>query len=103
MQVCQTIRSDREVEKHYYTAGDLVEITLDGDVVGVGRINSITETSFGDLTARDSLYGGFGGRLTELKAAARRAGYRFRPFESYRGNVVKFDWLPESKGEVLRV
>jgi hypothetical protein len=90
-EVIQTIRSHKETNG--FLEGSEVDVMLDGEWVGNTVIESIVHTPFRELTEEDASRGGFF-NLSALKDAARRAGYRFKPFEEYQGNVIRFRWSP---------
>lgn len=90
-QVTQTIRSDKEA-KHLKTNIE-VTVALDGFRIDEVYIESLVRRQFSSLNIQDAQCGGFTS-LDELRAAAKRAGYRWKPFEEYSGNAIRFSWLP---------
>lgn len=93
--VYQTVRSDKETQGHM--VGDVSEVRLDGKPMGLVQIDSIERINLGKLTAQDSLRGGFGGRLEDLRYALHRAGYRYKDLKDYEANLIKFHWLVAEK------
>ena len=90
--VVQTIRSDKEIEG--LAERDVVEVTLDDKVIGEVVITSIDKVRLSELAQDDAERGGFS-TLSDLQAAALRAGYRFKPLSEYVANRVLFTWRKE--------
>lgn len=89
--ITQSIRSDAEIRG--IRVGDVVDVILDGGLIGKARIVSMDKVRLSDLGRIDSERGGFEGIMSELHKALRRAGYRFKPLSEYRANRVQFRWL----------
>jgi len=91
-QVTQTIRGDAAsfiVEKPH--PGQLVEITLDGVVLGQALLLSKERFILAELTVDDARRGGFDDRV-ELVASLQRAGFRYRSLNRYHAWRVRFEW-----------
>jgi hypothetical protein len=96
-QVTQTIRgpSSRIVKAflEQTTATGLPMIVwLDSDLAGMARIEAIEAKKWSELTEEDAVRGGFPD-LIDLKKALVRAGYRFKPLDSYPLYRVRFGWF----------
>lgn len=87
--VLQTIRSRKEAAPFLTKQGSEVPLTLDGQLLYRVRITNIKLRNFAELTDFDAELGGFD-NLWQLKGAARRAGFRFRPFGEYEAFAIQF-------------
>lgn len=95
--VTQTLRSrDEPITKAAMSGklkiGDRVEVRLDGITIGFARYLATTATHWEALSDNDARLGGFNNR-DELKAALIRAGFRFKPLETYQLYGTRFRWL----------
>jgi len=80
--VTETIRSD--LERAGLWVGQLVDIRLDGELLGRARIVSIDKVRLSEITREDAERGGFYGIVSEYHKALKRAGFRFRRSERQR-------------------
>lgn len=87
--VLQTVRSRKEAAPFLTKQGSEVPIALDGRPLYRARITSIRRAMLADLTDFDAEIGGFE-NVFQLRSAARRAGFRFRPFEEYECFCIQF-------------
>lgn len=97
--VFQTLRSERDdivvaLKTRTLIVGDEMEVALDGEVVGKASPLMIDRIAWGGITLIDAREGGFTS-IPELNAALQRAGYRFKPMNTYRFYRVQFQWLNE--------
>lgn len=97
--VTQTLRSESDsiVNAIIYgrlSAGDRLEVVLDGVLVGNVELVSMDTVTWEALSLDDARRGGFNNRF-ELFYALRRAGYRFMPIENYTFYRIQFTWLEE--------
>jgi hypothetical protein len=96
-QVTQTIRgqSSRIVKEFYDRQGGQANPTmivwLDTVPVGFAKLETIEAERWSQLTEADAERGGFPD-LVGLKAALVRAGYRFKPLDTYPLYRVRFEW-----------
>jgi len=100
-QVTQTLRSDSDsliesILNGRVSAGDRLEIILDGIIVGQAELVSMDAVTWEALRVTDAHRGGFDSQLEELGAALRRAGYRFKPLNEYEFYRIQFTWLEEA-------
>ena len=98
-QVTQTLRSDSSsiteaIIQGRASAGDRLEIALDGRLVGYAELVSMDAVIWEYLNLTDTRRGGFD-TLAELEAALKRAGYRFKPLNQYELFRIQFSWLEE--------
>jgi len=96
-QVNQTLRSENDtlttaILNGRVGAGDLLEVILDGIVVGDAKLLSMTAVTWNTLNVDDALRGGFDS-LKDLEAALKRAGFRFQPLNDYHLFRIQFRWL----------
>ena len=99
-QVTQTLRSESDsitnaILNGRISAGDRLEIVLDGVVVGCAELVSMDVVTWEVLGIADAHRGGFGNRF-ELAYALQRAGYRFMPLNQYELYRIQFTWLEEA-------
>ena len=99
-QVTQTLRSDSSsitasILNGRVSAGDRLEVVLDGIVVGFAELVSMDAVTWEALGIDDARRGGFDNRF-ELAYALRRAGYRFKPLDQYDLFRIQFTWLEEA-------
>ncbi len=99
-QVTQTLRSGHEsttesILNGRVSAGDQLEVVLDGILVGQARLTSIHADDWFSLTIEDARRGGFDS-LDDLALALKRAGYRFKPLNEYELYRIQFIWLEEA-------
>lgn len=80
--VTQTIRSRREASKFFMRRGSHVKVLLDGKFLYPARIIEISVKPLRSLDVFDAEIGGFT-VLSELHAALKRAGFRFKPLQDY--------------------
>lgn len=99
-EVTQTIRSPQSDIVKALHAGelawgskgaDLIEVALDGKLLGNAYISFIDEVQWDDLDLNDAARGGFDTRFA-LAYALRRAGYRFQELNSYNLYRIQFQW-----------
>ncbi|MBA7571608.1 hypothetical protein ES708_13374 [subsurface metagenome] len=96
-QVTQTLRSESDgianaVLLGRVSAGDHLEIVLDGRLVGRVELVSMDVVTWEALDADDARRGGFGDRY-DLGQALRRAGFRFMPLNEYELYRIQLTWL----------
>ena len=99
-QVTQTLRSESDsitnaILLGRVSAGDRLEVLLDGKVVGQAELVSMGAVTWEALGVDDARRGGFGNRF-ELAYALQRAGFRFMPLNQYELYRIKFTWLEEA-------
>lgn len=94
--VLQTIRSRKEAAPFLTKQGSEVPLTLDGNLLYRVRITAIRRTTLAELIEFDAELGGFQ-NLWEFRQAARRAGFRFRPFEEYEVFAIQFQKVRSTK------
>jgi hypothetical protein len=104
-QVTQTIRgqSSRIVKEFYGKQAGLtipMLVWLD-DLVGMVKVETIEAERWSQLTEADAERGGFPD-LIGLKAALVRAGYRFKPLDTYPLYRVRFTWTVEGRRLLAR-
>ena len=95
-QVTQTIRSAKHtiglsISRGKVKPNDLMQVTLEGEFMGVARYLTMDKVHWGELTTEDAKRGGFDS-LDELDDALRRGGYRFLPLEEYTLYCCRFEW-----------
>ena len=98
-QITQTLRSESDnitnaILLGRVSAGDRLEIVLDGIIAGHAEFVSMDTITWEALGIRDARRGGFG-TLADLEQALKRAGYRFKPLNEYQFYRIKFSWLEE--------
>ena len=98
-QVTQTLRSDsgsitESILNGRVSAGDRLEVVLDGIIAGRAELVSMDAVTLAGLTIDDARRGGFD-NLEELEKALLRAGYRFKPLNEYEFYRIQFTWLGE--------
>jgi len=96
-QVTQTLRSDSSsitnaVILGRVSAGDRLEVFLDGILAGKVKLVSMDAVTWAALNADDARRGGFD-TLADLSEALKRAGYRFKPMDDYQFYRIQFTWL----------
>jgi len=96
-QVTQTLRSESDsianaVLLGRVSAGDHLEIVLNGILVGRVELVSMDVVTWEVLDIEDARCGGFGDRY-DLGQALRRAGFRFMPMNDYQLYRIQFTWL----------
>ena len=101
-QVTQTLRSASDsvtnaVILGRVSAGDRLEVFLDGILVGKVKLVSMDAITWEALSIDDAHRGGFD-TLPDLKQALERAGYRFKPLNEYEFYRIQFTWLEEACG-----
>lgn len=94
--VSQTIRSQSEsiVDEVLHSrlkVGDVVEVALNDELVGTSQLVSVDRVTWNKLTQEDAARGGFD-TIGELQNALLRAGFRFKPIESYLFYRIRFQW-----------
>ena len=99
-QVTQTLRSESDsitnaILLGRVSAGDQLEVLLDGIVVGQAELVSMDAVTWEALGVDDARRGGFGNRF-ELAYALQRAGFRFMPLNQYELYRIQFTWLEEA-------
>jgi len=99
-QVTQTLRSESDsitnaILNGQVSAGDRLEVVLDGILVGKVELVSMDTVMLDGLTIEDARRGGFDS-ISELALALKRAGYRFQPINSYQFYRIQFTWLEEA-------
>jgi len=99
-QVTQTLRSDSNsiteaIIRGRVSAGDKLEVALDGILVGHVELVSMDAVTWGALGIDDARRGGFD-TMDDLEAALKRAGYRFKPLNQYELYRIQFTWLEEA-------
>jgi len=99
-QVTQTLRSESSsivtsILNGRATAGDQLEVVLDGIVIGHAELVYTDAVTWRALTLDDAHRGGFDS-LEDLSEALRRAGYRFKPLDNYQLFRIQFSWLEEA-------
>ena len=91
--VTQTVRSRKSAAPFLTHRSQMVKVTLDGVFLFEARITEIKRTKLSELTQWDAEIGGFS-TLEDLKAAAKRAGFRFKAdYELFR-----IQFLPQRGG-----
>ncbi|MBA7555391.1 hypothetical protein ES705_48052 [subsurface metagenome] len=101
-QVTQTLRSESNsltdsILHGRVSAGDRLELVLDGILVGKVKLVSMDAITWEALSIDDAHRGGFD-TLPDLKQALERAGYRFKPLNEYEFYRIQFTWLEEACG-----
>ncbi|MBA7555231.1 hypothetical protein ES705_47887 [subsurface metagenome] len=96
-QVTQTLRSESDsitnaILNGRLSAGDRLEVVLDGIIAGHAKLISMDTVILDGLTIEDARRGGFDS-ISELALALKRAGYRFQPIEDYTFYRIQFTWL----------
>ena len=96
-QVTQTLRAESSsitnaILLGRVSAGDKLEITLDGILVGHAELISMDVVTWEALDIDDARRGGFD-TLEDLEKALRGAGYRFKPLNQYELYRIQFRWL----------
>ena len=96
-EVTQTLRSGSSsiteaILNGRVSAGDRLEVTLDGILAGHAELVSMNAVTWGALATDDAYRGGFD-TIDDLEATLRRAGYRFKPLNEYQLFRIKFSWL----------
>ncbi|MBA7635935.1 hypothetical protein ES703_43546 [subsurface metagenome] len=96
-QVTQTLRSESDIVTNAIlngrvSAGDQLEVALDGTLVGRVEIISMELVTWDELEIDDARRGGFD-NLADLEQALKRAGYRFKPLNQYELYRIQFTWL----------
>ncbi|MBA7566830.1 hypothetical protein ES708_08528 [subsurface metagenome] len=99
-QVTQTLRSESNsltdsILHGRVSAGDRLEVLLDGILVGHAELVSRDAVTWEALSIDDALRGGFD-TLADLEQALKRAGYRFKPLNDYQLFRIQFRWLEEA-------
>lgn len=99
-QVTQTIRSPNasavlQFPEGKVDIGDLVEVTLDGEVIGHAEWVYMDSGIWADLDLDDALRCGFDNRF-EMLSALKRAGFRFKDIVEYEFYRIQFTWREES-------
>ena len=99
-QVTQTLRSESDsvtnaVLLGQVSAGDKLEIILDGIILGHAELVSMDAVTWKSLTIEDARRGGFDS-ISDLTFALKRAGFRFKPLNEYDYYRIQFTWLEES-------
>ena len=99
-QVTQTLRSESDsvtnaIKLWQVSAGDRLEVLLDGIVVGQAELVSMDAVTWEALDVDDARRGGFGDRC-DLAYALQRAGFRFMPLNDYQLFRIQFRWLEEA-------
>jgi len=95
-QVTQTLRSPnsslvKTLPEGKVDIGDLVEVTLDGELIGHAEWVYMDAVVWFDLGLDDALRGGFDNRW-EMASALKRAGYRFKGLDEYEFYRIQFTW-----------
>jgi len=98
-QITQTLRSEsssitNSIIQGRVSAGDRLEVILDGILVGHAELVSMNAVTWEALGIDDARRGGFDNRF-ELAYALKRAGYRFMPLNQYELYRIQFTWLEE--------
>ncbi len=99
-QVTQTLRSESDsvtnaVILGRVSAGDRLELFLDGILVGKVKLVSMDAITWEALSIDDAHRGGFD-TLPDLRQALERAGYRFKPLNEYKFYRIQFTWLEKA-------
>jgi len=99
-QVTQTLRAESSsitnaIILGRVSAGDKLEIILDGIILGHAELVSMDAVTWEALGVDDARRGGFD-NLEELEAALKRAGFRFKPLNEYDYYRIQFTWLEEA-------
>ena len=99
-QITQTLRSEsssivQATLLGRISAGDHLEILLDGIVVGNTELLLMDAVRWEGLGIDDANKGGFD-TLDDLEMALKRAGYRFKPLNQYELYRIQFIWLKEA-------
>lgn len=99
-QVTQTLRSDSSITESILnarvSAGDRLEIVLNGMVVGEAELISMDAVTWSALTIEDAHRGGFDS-VEDLELALKQAGYRFKPLNQYELFRIQFRWLEKAQ------
>lgn len=95
-QVTQTLRSPNSsvvttLPEGRAVVGDLVEVTLDGEVMGHAEWVYMDAVCWHDLDIEDAQRGGFDNRF-EMAYALKRAGYRYKGLDEYEFYRIQFNW-----------
>jgi hypothetical protein len=95
-EVTQTIRAGtsdivKGIMDSELRAGDELCVALDGENIGLASLIACHWVPATALTSEDARRGGFN-TVDELKAALKRAGYRFKPLIDYVFYLVQFGW-----------
>ena len=98
-QITQTLRSESDsitnaILLGRLSAGDKLEITLDGILVGHAELVSMDAVNWEYINLNDARCGGFD-TLADLSEALKRAGFRFKPMNMYTLYRIQFRWLEE--------
>lgn len=104
-QVWQTIRSETAditlaVLGGQLKPGDWIEILLDKVSLGQALYHGYAIV-YKELDVNDAQRGGFA-TVDELKRALRRAGFRFKPLDSYELYRHQFFWLSDTNRQLER-
>jgi len=99
-QVTQTLRSDSSsitdaIIQGRVSAGDQLEVVLDGIIAGHAELVSMDAVNWGALRIADAHRGGLDS-LDDLELALKRAGFRFKPLNEYLLYRIQFTWLEEA-------
>jgi len=99
-QVTQTLRSESDsianaILLGRVSAGDQLEVVLDGILVGNAKLVSRDAVPWEALGIDDAYRGGFD-TLADLESALKRGGYRFKPLNQYELYRIQFSWLEEA-------
>jgi len=95
-EVTQTLQSDSSsiteaVLNGRVSAGDRLEVVLDGIPVGHAKLVSMDAVTWEALGIEDARRGGFD-NLDDLELALKQAGYRFKPLNQYELYRIQFAW-----------
>jgi len=98
-EITQTLRSESDSITNAIllgraSAGDHLEVLLDGIIAGHAELVSMDVVILDGLTIDDAWRGGFDS-ISELALALKRAGYRFQPIENYTFYRIQFTWVEE--------
>jgi len=101
-QVTQTLRSGHEsttesILNGRVSAGDQLEVVLDGIPVGHAELISMDAVTWEALGIDDARRGGFD-NLDDLELALKQAGYRFKPLNECELYRIQFAWWRGAKG-----
>ena len=99
-QVTQTLRSESSsitnaILNGRVSAGEKLEVTLDGIVVGQAELVSMDTVNWEHVNLDDARRGGFD-TLGDLEQALKKAGYRFKPLNKYELYRIQFSWMEEA-------
>jgi len=102
-EVFETLRSERsDIARAFsngtLTAGDEIEVALDGEIIGKASLSVIDRTDWDGITLIDARESGFTS-MPGLSAALRRAGYHVSPIDHYLFYRVQFAWREEGGQE----